>query len=72
MSGTNYDIWESVKKNVYEKTIKDIRKAVEECNGNVSEVLGFSLNAVCDVTHSVAGTFWYYDVNDTHCIVAKV
>lgn len=71
MSGTNYDIWESVKKNVYEKTIKDIRKAVEECNGNVSEVLGFSLNAVCDVTHSVAGTFWYYDVNDTHCIVAK-
>lgn len=71
MNYTNYDIWESVKKNVYEKTIKEIKQVIETCNGNVAEVLKFSLDTVCDVTHSVAGTFWYYDVNDTKCIVAK-
>lgn len=71
MGTTNYDIWESVKKNVYEKTLKEIKQVIETCNGNVAEVLKYSLNAVCDVTHSVAGTFWYYDVNDTKCIVAK-
>ena len=71
MAINNYEIWESVKKNVYEKAIKDVRNFIEESDGNVSEVLKFSLNAVCDVTRSVAGTFWYYDVNDTQCIVAK-
>lgn len=71
MEVNNYDIWESVKKNVYDKTIKEVRKTIENCNGNVGEVLKFSLDAICDVTHSVAGTFWYYDVNDTQAIVAK-
>lgn len=71
MDVNNYDIWESVKKNVYDKTIKEVKEVIENCNGDIGEVLKFSLDSMCDVTHSVAGTFWYYDVNNTKCIVAK-
>lgn len=71
MNVNNYDIWESVKKNVYDKTIKDVKEVIENCEGDVGKVLKFALDSMCEVTHSVAGTFWYYDVNDTKCIVAK-
>lgn len=63
MAFENFEYWDAVKQARYKKTIDDIKENIAKFDGDVNKMMDFALNAVCDASHSVAGTFWYYDVN---------
>lgn len=63
MAFDNFEVWDAVKQAKFRQTVENIKKIIERDKDDVNVVMNNTLDALCDTVQSVAGTFWYYDVN---------
>lgn len=63
MATDNFEMWDAIRQTLYKKTIDEVKKNIEDSDGDVDKVMEFTLNEICSASHSVAATFWYYDIN---------
>lgn len=63
MAFEGYDVWDSVKQAKYRKVLDELRQNIAASKDDVYAILDYALRTFCDATQTVAGTFWYYDIN---------
>lgn len=60
MAETN-EIWDAVKRTKYQRTFDQLFDILSNANKDVDGAIASTLNVVCTISHSEAGTFWFYD-----------
>ena len=60
MAETN-EIWDAVKRTKYQRTFDQLFDILSNANKDVDAAIASTLNVVCTISHSEAGTFWFYD-----------
>lgn len=63
MAFEGYDVWDSVKQAKYRRVLDELKKNIEASKDDIYAILDYALKTFCDATQTVAGTFWYYDIN---------
>lgn len=64
MSGQNFEIWEAMRTTKYNNTLKELQEKVDHAE-DVDSVLDMMLESFVKAVHAEAGSFWYYDREDT-------
>lgn len=71
MANENIEIWDAVKQTKYEKTFEQLHDILANAQKDVDAAITSTLDIVCNISHSEAGTFWYHDKPGDGFIKAK-
>ena len=67
----NIEIWDAVKQTKYKRTFDQLHDILANAKDDVDAAITSTLNVVCEISHSEAGTFWYYDKSGEGLIRAR-
>lgn len=65
------EIWDAVKQTKYKRTFKQLRDIISNAKKDIDGAIASTLDVVCNISHSEAGTFWFYDRSGDGLIRAR-
>lgn len=65
------EIWDAVKQTKYKRTFEQLHDIISNAKKDVDGAIVSTLNVVCNISHSEAGTFWFYDRSGDGLIRAR-
>lgn len=70
MAETN-EIWDAVKQTKYGRTFEQLHDILSNASKDVDGAVVSTLDVVCNISHSEAGTFWFYDKEKEGLIIPR-